>query len=255
MRAISSEPQRAAGARREHAVWPARLDLLQSASGVLLGLFMWVHMLFVASILLGPQAMWTVARAFEGYFVFGRSLTWLVSVFVAGVIVLFVVHAGLALRKFPASYRQYRAFHVHMRGFRHEDTTLWLVQVATGFALFFTASVHLYGMLARPDRIGPYESADRVWTEHAWPLYLVMLFAVELHAGIGLYRAALKWGWLAGPDPVRTRRHLRTAKWLATAFFLTLGLAALAAYVRIGIEHAPHYGEPWLPATAVSEAR
>ena len=59
--------------------WPARLDLLQSLSGLALGLFMWVHMFFVSSILLGRDAMWTVARFFEGYFFFGRPLPWLVS--------------------------------------------------------------------------------------------------------------------------------------------------------------------------------
>jgi succinate dehydrogenase/fumarate reductase cytochrome b subunit len=65
--------------------WPARLDLLQSVSGLLLGLFMWLHMLFVSSILLGEEAMWTVARFFEGYFFFGYGLPWLVSLFVAGI--------------------------------------------------------------------------------------------------------------------------------------------------------------------------
>ncbi|MBS0396476.1 MAG: hypothetical protein JSR54_17795, partial [Proteobacteria bacterium] len=54
--------------------WPARLDLLQSGTGLALALFMWVHMLFVSSILLGHDAMWTVARFFEGYFVLGRRV-------------------------------------------------------------------------------------------------------------------------------------------------------------------------------------
>ena len=81
---------------------------------------------------------------------------------------------------------------------QHEDTTLWFWQVFTGFALFFLASVHLYIMLTRPDRIGPYESADRVWSEHLWPLYILLLLAVELHGGIGLYRLAVKWGSFAG---------------------------------------------------------
>ena len=81
---------------------------------------------------------------------------------------------------------------------KHEDTTLWWWQVVTGFAMFFLASIHLHVMLTRPERIGPFESADRVWSEHYWPLYLVLLFAVELHGGIGLYRLAVKWGWFAG---------------------------------------------------------
>ena len=94
--------------------WPARLDLLQSGSGLALGLFMWVHMFFVSSILLGRDAMWTVARFFEGYFVFGRPLPWLVSLLVATIFALFIGHAALALRKFPASYRQYRTYREHM---------------------------------------------------------------------------------------------------------------------------------------------
>ena len=105
--------------------WPARLDLLQSATGLALGLFMWVHMFFVASILLGKDAMWTVARMFEGYFVFGSAQYWLVSLLVACVAILFVVHAALALRKFPANYRQYRTYRDHVKQMRHEDTTLW----------------------------------------------------------------------------------------------------------------------------------
>jgi succinate dehydrogenase subunit C len=228
--------------------WPARLDVLQSLTGLGLALFMWAHMLLVASILLGKDAMWTVARLFEGQFFFGRPYPAIVAVIAALVITAVVVHAALALRKFPASYAQYTVFRHHARGMHHTDTTLWLWQVWTGFALFFLASVHLYAMLTRPDRIGPYASSDRVWTEFFWPLYLLMLFAVEIHGGVGLYRLAVKWGWFAGPDPARTRRRLAIAKWSITAFLLVLGLASLAAYIRIGIDHAPDYGERYVPA-------
>ena len=234
--------------RRRKSAWPARLDLAQSATGLVLALFMWGHMFFVSSILLGKDAMWTITKFFEGYFFLGRSYPWVVSIAVAGVIALIALHAGLALRKFPANYGQYAAFRAHMRVLRHEDTTLWAWQVATGFALFFLASVHLYVMLSRPDRIGPFESSDRVWSDHFWPLYLILLFAVELHAGIGLYRLAVKWGWFEGPDAGATRVKLKRLKWALTVFFLALGLATLAAYVKIGIEHAGQYGERYVPA-------
>jgi len=239
--------------RLEAPRWPARLDLLQSGTGLALGLFMWVHMFFVSSILLGEDAMWVVARFFEGYYVFGRPLSWLVSILVACVFALFIAHAALALRKFPASYRQYRTYREHMGSMKHDDTSLWYWQVVTGFALFFMASVHLYIMMTHPERIGPFESGDRVWTDLMWPLYLVMLFAVEFHGGIGLYRLALKWGWFAGSDPDATRRRLRTFKWALTVFFLVLGLATLAAYIKIGIEHAPNYGEPYVPSWVAAE--
>lgn len=223
--------------------WPARLDFLQSASGLVLALFMWLHMFFVASILLGNDAMWAVARFFEGYFLFGRPLPWLVSLLVAGVFALFVLHAWLALRKFPTHWRQHSAYWRHMRDMRHGDTTLWFVQVITGFGMFFLAPVHLYGMLMNPELIGPYASADRVWSGRMWPLYLVLLFLVEIHAGVGLYRLAVKWLDI----DARSRRALIRLKWGFTVFFLALGLLTLGAYIRLGIEHAPDAGERYVP--------
>ena len=232
--------------------WPARLDLTQSATGLMLVLFMWGHMFFVSSILVSKDAMWTITKFFESYFFFGKSYTWIVSIVVALVIALIVTHALLATRKFPINYRQFKAFRGHMRMMQHEDTTLWFWQVFTGFALFFLASVHLFVMLTRPDRIGPYESSDRVWSEHFWPLYILLLLAVELHGGIGLYRLAVKWGWFIGNDANATRHRLKLLKWIITVFFLALGFATLAAYVKIGIDHQGRYGEPYVPSQSQS---
>jgi fumarate reductase subunit C len=228
--------------------WPARLDLIQSGTGLFLALFMWGHMFFVSSILISHDAMWTITKFFEGYFFFGRSYPIIVSFVVAGVIAMLVAHAFLAVRKFPINYRQFTLFRGHMKMLRHEDTTLWFWQAFTGFALFFLAAPHLYIMLTHPELIGPFESSDRVWTGHYWPLYIVLLLAVELHGGIGLYRLAVKWGWLGSVDPAATRRRLKILKWALTVFFLVLGLATLAAYIKIGIAHAPNYGEPYVPA-------
>jgi fumarate reductase subunit C len=50
---------------------------------------------------------------------------------------------------------------------------------------------------------------------------------------------------LTGPSADATRKRLKAAKWVLTVFFLALGLATLAAYVKIGIEHAAHAGEPY----------
>ena len=227
---------------------PALLDLAQSASGLLLALFMWGHMLFVSSILISKEAMYTVTKLFEGYFLFGRSYPWLVSLAVFVVICLFAVHAALAMRKFPASYRQFRTLRVHMTALDHTDTGLWFVQVYTGFAMFFLGSAHLFFMLVNPADIGPYASADRVWGG-MWPVYLLLLLAVELHGGIGLYRLAVKWGWFEGGDPATSRRKLIRAKWTITAVFLLLGLLSLAAYMKIGYEHRERAGERYQPAT------
>jgi fumarate reductase subunit C len=206
-------------------------------------------MFFVSTILISREAMWTVTKFFEGYFVFGKSYPGIVSFVVACIIGLLVLHAFLAVRKFPINYRQFVAYRGHMAMMRHSDTTLWAWQAFTGFALFFLAAPHLYVVLTRPELIGPFESADRVWTGGYWPLYILLLLAVELHGGIGLYRLAVKWGWFEGRDPAATRKRLKALKWAITAFFLVLGFATLAAYIKIGIEHAPNYGQPYVPSS------
>jgi fumarate reductase subunit C len=236
------------GERSRKSHWPARLDFAQSASGLVVALFMWGHMFFVSSILVSKDFMWTVSKMFEGYFLFGTAYPGIVSVLVIVIAALIVLHALLAMRKFPSDYRQYRMFIGHKNLLRHEDTTLWWLQVVTGFALFFLASVHLYQMLMHPGDIGPYESADRVWSGRWWPIYLVMLFAVELHGGVGLYRLAVKWGWFEGKDANASRIRLRRAKWIMTAFFLVLGLTTLAAYMKIGYDHRGEAGVRYTPA-------
>ena len=227
--------------------WPARLDLLQSASGLFLALFLMAHMFFVSSILISHDAFYYVARFFEGEFFLGKPYPILVSGVVALILAIFVAHAWLAMRKFPAGYRQYRAFVAHKNNLRHGDTSLWWLQIWTGFALFFMATIHLYDMLMQPALIGPYESADRVWTGNMWPLYLMLLLAAELHASIGLYRLAIKWGWFDSAKPNLSRRRLRWAKHGISAFYITLGLVTLAAYVDLGRAHADKAGERYVP--------
>jgi len=85
-----------------------------------------------------------------------------------------------------------------------------------------------------------------------WPLYILLLLAVELHGSIGLYRLSVKWGWFDGKDAKATRKKLKKAKWAVTVFFLVLGFATLAAYIKIGLEHKANYGERYHPGTSQS---
>src|SRR5262249_7617968 len=181
--------------------WPARLDFVQSASGLFLGLFMWGHMAFVSSILISNDAMWWVTRMFEGQFFFGQRYSGIVGAIVAIVAIMFVLHGLLAMRKFPSNYAQFQSFRGHWHMMRHEDTTLWWLQALTGFALFFIASVHLYQMLANPGDIGPYESGDRVWSGGWWPVFLGPLFCIEGPRGRGVSRVAVQCGVLPVGDP------------------------------------------------------
>ncbi|MDD2885787.1 MAG: fumarate reductase cytochrome b subunit [Dechloromonas sp.] len=230
--------------------WPARLDLLQSLSGLLLALFLIAHMAFVSTILISQAAFYNVARFFEGAWLLGRPYPMLVSLVASAILALLMLHAWLAMRKFPAGFRQYRAFIAHKNRLHHGDTSLWWLQLWTGFLLFFLASIHLYDMLSQPELIGPYASADRVWSGGMWPLYLLLLFSVELHGGIGLYRLLVKWGLFG--DKTRARLHL--ARHAFSAFFITLGLLTLLAYIDLGRSHAAQAGERYIPKAAAQTA-
>ncbi len=233
--------------------WPARLDLLQSLSGLALVLFIWGHMFFESSILLGKDMMFRVTKMFEGRYFFGADYPIIIT-FAAGVILaIFVIHAALALRKFPKNYGEYRTIRSHIRSFDHDDTSMWFVQVWTGFLMFFLGSVHLINMMVQPGNIGPYESADRIWSGWMWPVYALLLITVHLHAGLGIYRLVVKWGFFEGSDVNKSRALLKRVRWVIIGFFLLLGFSGLGTYISIGIEHSARVGERYVPTWEKAE--
>lgn len=234
---------------------PARADILQSLSGLLLVGFIWAHMFFESSILLGKDAMHWVSKMFEGEHIFGKPYPLLVSAAAGAVFILIAVHAILAMRKFPGSHRQYRQFRQHMGAVRHPDTTLWYLQVVTGFALFFLAPVHLFMVILQPDNIGPYASSDRIWSGNFWILYALLLVTVHLHAGVGVYRLAMKWVPGSAATTRQSRRRRKLGMWGIIAFFVCLGTASLVTYMAIGFDHAPLAGERYIPASTGKNIR
>ncbi len=228
---------------------PAKLDFVQSATGLFLGLFMWGHMFFVSTILISEDAMYKVAKFFEGSMFLEEPNPGLVSVVVGFVFIVFIVHAAMGMRKLPANFRQWQVYRTHMKMMKHDETNMWFVQAITGFAMFFLGSAHLFLMLTQPGTIDPYGSGDRMVT--MWPFYIILLLAVELHGGIGLYRLCVKWGWFEGSDAKATRKNLKKVKWAITVFFLVLGLATMAAYLKVGMAHLDKAGERYTPTAIV----
>ena len=226
---------------------PAKLDFYQSLTGLVLALFIKFHIIFVSSILISEDFMYKVDKVLSGsLFVKGGDPAFIVG-FAFFIFIVFIIHAILAVRKFPNSYRQARNYNAHMNMFPHNDTRLWSIQVATGFILFFFASMHLYQMMSEPSNIGPFLSSDRIWTDNAWVMYIILLIAVELHATIGLYRLAVKWGWFASKDYKQTRAKLKLVRNGIIVFYLILGSLSLGAYMKIGYEHQDNYGERYVP--------
>ncbi len=222
---------------------PARLDAIQSATGAILALFIVFHLIFESSILLGKEAMYRLTKFFEADFIFEGGEPLIISALAFVVFVVFVLHALIAMRKFPASYREYRRYQTHRHLLVHNDTNLWFIQITTGFMMFFLGSIHLYTMMMQPSKIGPFASADRIFSDGMWPMYLMLLVSVVLHAGIGVYRLIIKWGVFDGVQPQQNRLLAKKIiKWLIV-FYLALGAVSLVTYIKIGYEHQEHYGE------------
>jgi len=216
---------------------PARLDFLQSFTGLILALFIMGHILFEASILISNEVMYRVTIMFEGYYFFGERYPGIISFLAASIFVILIVHAAIAMKKFPSSYRNYKVMKKHLSQMKHEDTSLWMIQIITGFMMFFMASIHLYIMIAEPSDIGPYASSNRVVNEFMGPLYFMLLIAVISHAFIGLYRLALKWGFMEGKNSKVSRARFKLLMKIFIAVYIMIGLSSLSKYVYIGLTH------------------
>lgn len=231
-------------------------EWISGVTGVFLALFMWVHMLFVGSILTGQRGFDFVANLFEK--------TWLAQPIVVLVTVAFFLHFVTASRKIPAKLSERKRMMevgLAIKGSRkrwkqdakseirhrnHEETSLWIWQVRTGMIILAIGSIHLFvvgaDILQRTfggPGITAAESMGRV-QEGMWILYAILLFCVELHGGIGLYRAAVKWGigWripILGRPLAResTRRIERFVLW----FFIAVG--AITLLVLAGVVEPP----------------
>jgi fumarate reductase subunit C len=218
-------------------ITPARLDFTQSITGLILAVFIMGHLLFEASILISNEAMYKVTLMFEGYYFLGDRHPEIITFLAAAISVVFIIHAAIALRKFPDNYRQHKIMKEHVIRMKHEDTSLWLIQLTTGFVMFFIGSVHLYTMMAEPSNIGPFASAFRVVKEHMAPLYFLLLISVVLHAFIGLYRLALKWGFMEGKSTKVSRARFKILIKSFIFVYILIGLASLARYTYIGYTH------------------
>ncbi|EDQ02627.1 fumarate reductase cytochrome b subunit [Shewanella benthica] len=206
--------------------WIAWLDISQSLSGVILALFLWTHLVLVSSILLGGDAMSWVAGLMELSFLSsdGHGYPWIVSLIAMGIGTLAFIHALVAMQKLPLSLKQQLALRKQMSAIKHGDTQLWV----TGVIIFVLLPVHLWLIGSAPETIGPSGSASRIWNDGVWLLYLPLLLSVELHAAIGIYRVAIKWG--AARD-LNTRARMKKIKNIISVVFVLIGLASLLAFL------------------------
>ena len=212
-------------------------ELISGASGAVLALFMWGHMLLVGSILLGNRGFDWMALQLEHYYIAQPT--------VLAIFAIFIVHAVFASRKIPAKLRERQQVialskDLHRSWEPHIDSLLWIWQVRTGMVILVLGSFHiillgvdvftpLYG-----DHVG-IESETTLARVAAglWLPYAVLLLCVEFHASVGLYRLAIKWG--AGQTLSR-----RTLSYIERIlFWLILVFGTVTLMVLAGVLEPP----------------
>ena len=195
----------------------AYLDWLQMLTGAGLILFMWSHMIMVASVILGPGVLNALAGFLEEYYMAQ----------VGGPVVafIFLLHFVLAARKVPFRTEQQSTIWKFSQQLRHTDTWLWMIQAFTAMIILIMGSVHMWTVLS-DFPITAAKSAARVQGGFWLVFYLILLPTVELHVGIGFYRIAVKWGFVRR----KRRKGFKRFENILTAIFIAIGLVALARF-------------------------
>lgn len=191
-------------------------DLVELFTGITLVGFLWTHMLFVATILLGSDLFNTLSKSLDDYY--------LSYVGIPIIVLVFIMHILSAGRRLPTRYQEQKIIWRHAKMLKGTDTWIWVFQVITGAALFALASIHMFVVLTGWP-ITAATSTGRI--EAFWWFYLVLLLLGEYHAGFGIYRQFVKWGWFP-------RKPLGYVTKAITVIILTLGLAALWVFLQLG---------------------
>lgn len=200
----------------------AYLDLLQMLTGAGLILFMWAHMVLVASVIFGPGVMNAIAHFFEA--------TYMAQVGGPLIGVVFLLHFVLAARKIPFRAEQQSRIWKHARMLAHRDTWLWLVQVVTAMLILIMGTIHMWVVLTDLP-ITAEKSAERIQGGFWMVFYLFLLPLVELHVGVGLYRIAVKWGFVGREKRPKMKRF----EYQITAIFILIGLITLLRFYFLAV--------------------
>lgn len=191
-------------------------DLVELFSGFMLVGFLWTHMIFVATILLGIGVFDTLSESLDKYY--------LSYVGIPIIILIAFMHILTAGRRVPTRYQEQKIIWRHAKMLKGTDTWVWVFQVITGVAIFMLGSIHVWVIISGWP-ITSMTSAERM---HAfWWFYMILLILGEYHAGFGIYRQFVKWGWFP-------RKPIGYVTKTITAIILTLGIAALVIFYKMG---------------------
>jgi fumarate reductase subunit C len=172
--------------------------------GLVLALFMWVHMAFVSSD--PPRQGRDVDghQILRGLFFFGRSYPWIVSLAVASILALVVTACTAGHAQVPDQLRPVQSLpraHADDAARRHHAVVLGRYSPASPCSSWLrcTSTSCLPGRTASVRSNPPIGSGASICGRCT----SCCCSAVEVHGGIGLYRLAVKWGMVGQRRPER----------------------------------------------------
>ena len=192
-------------------------DLAELLSGLFLVLFLKLHMIFVGTIILGADAFNTLAQGMNIYYIgYGFKIL---------IIFAFFTHFIVAGRRIPTRIQEQKIIWRHAKLLRHPNTWTWVFQVITGMAILVLGSIHMWVVLTNPPTEA-LSSAMRIQAGYLW-FYIALLLLGEYHAGVGLYRQFVKWGWFP-------RKPVGYVIIIITLIAVITGSVALWAFMQLG---------------------
>ncbi len=194
------------------------VEMVQMVSGLLLVLFLWTHMVFVASILLGQSSFGALAGFMDKYE--------LLPVTVVVLIFIFAAHIGAIMRHLPARWAEQKVAWRHAKMIRHKDTWSWLFQIVTGFGILLFAFIHIVAVTY--GGISVSLSKGRIDNPGFLIFYAILLLMSEYHASVGLYRIFVKWGFV-------NRHRLDRVLGVVTLLMLVIGFVTLGVFLTLKV--------------------
>lgn len=149
-------------------------------------LFLATHLLFDATILLGPWAYNNIPIMLHKYY--------LAQIFVPVVIIGFLGHFVLAWRKIPFNYKNAMTFGEISFRSKHGSSILWIVQMFSGMILLLLGVLHFWDIVTSGlTNINAITSSERAALSYYHVFYYLFMTTALTHAGIGIYRLWMKW--------------------------------------------------------------
>lgn len=192
-------------------------DVLELITGIMLVGFLWMHLFFESTIVMGTKVFNQLSQMLDQ-----NMLPYLG---IPIVIIAFFIHFLVAGRRIPTRFQEQRIIWQHARNLNQPNTWAWVFQVISGMVLLILGSIHMWVVITNWP-IEAANSAARVASSY-WVFYILLLILAVLHAGVGLYRQFVKWGWFP-------RKPIAIIIGIITIIIAGIGLVTIFAFIQLG---------------------